>query len=51
MEGELLLRGASMMLGYAGGDELTEQAFRDGWLVTGRRGAVDADGFLFLGER
>lgn len=38
-DGELLVRGPNVFLGYFAGDEST-QPFRDGWLVTGDLGTV-----------
>lgn len=40
--GEILIRGPSLMSGYAGDPEATEQAFHDGWLRTGDIGYCDA---------
>ncbi len=34
-EGLLIAKGPNVMLGYLGQPELTEQALRDGWYVTG----------------
>jgi long-chain acyl-CoA synthetase len=48
---ELLLRGPTVTAGYYGDTAATEEAFAEGWLRTGDRGRVDADGFLFLTGR
>ncbi|MCK5940598.1 MAG: MFS transporter [Planctomycetes bacterium] len=49
--GMVLVRGASVMKGYLGRDDLTARALRDGFYVTGDIGRLDADGFLFLTDR
>ena len=45
--GEIALAGPSVMLGYYGDAEATEQAIRHGWLYTGDLGFM-ADGELFV---
>jgi long-chain acyl-CoA synthetase len=49
--GEIVVRGAPVMLGYWRNPEATENTIRDGWLWTGDVGALDADGFLTLKDR
>jgi long-chain acyl-CoA synthetase len=49
--GELQLTGPSVMLGYHEDLEGTARAIRDGWLVTGDRGRVDAAGRVYLAGR
>lgn len=49
--GEVLVRGASVMLGYWRSAEATTRALRDGWLWTGDMGVLDEDGFLTLKDR
>jgi acyl-[acyl-carrier-protein]-phospholipid O-acyltransferase/long-chain-fatty-acid--[acyl-carrier-protein] ligase len=50
-EGMLLVRGANRMLGYLGQPELTAQALRDGWYITGDIAAIDDDGFIRITGR
>lgn len=50
-EGEVAVRGPSVISGYAGDPEATRTAFREGWFHTGDLGRLDADGFLFLSGR
>ncbi|MEW2359418.1 AMP-binding protein [Spirillospora sp. NPDC029432] len=49
--GELLVRGASLMAGYAGLPEATAAALRDGWLHTGDLLRQDADGYFYFVDR
>ena len=49
--GEIVLRGAPVMLGYFRNPKATHQAIVDGWLRTGDLGAMDEDGFLTLKDR
>ncbi len=43
--GALHVRGESVALGYWQRPEITQQVFRDGWLVTGDTYVRDADGY------
>jgi acyl-CoA synthetase (AMP-forming)/AMP-acid ligase II len=49
--GEIAGRSPLLMTGYAGRDDLTASAIRDGWLYTGDMGLVDEDGYLYLVDR
>ncbi|WP_424347087.1 AMP-dependent synthetase/ligase [Kocuria sp. CH-021] len=50
-DGEVLVRGAHVMRGYHGREDLTEAAFEDGWFRTGDLGSLDEDGALTLTGR
>jgi acyl-[acyl-carrier-protein]-phospholipid O-acyltransferase / long-chain-fatty-acid--[acyl-carrier-protein] ligase len=50
-EGLLLICGPNVMLGYLGKPELTQQAIRDGWYVTGDIAKMDEDGFITITDR
>jgi acyl-CoA synthetase (AMP-forming)/AMP-acid ligase II len=49
--GEICGRGPTLMQAYYQRPDLTQQAFRDGWLRSGDLGYVDEDGFLYLVDR
>jgi long-chain acyl-CoA synthetase len=49
--GEILVRGANVMLGYFGQPEETAAAIQDGWLWTGDLGRLDEDRYLFIAGR
>lgn len=49
--GEVLVRGETVMAGYWGNPQATANTIRDGWLLTGDVGSLDADGFLTLKDR
>jgi acyl-[acyl-carrier-protein]-phospholipid O-acyltransferase/long-chain-fatty-acid--[acyl-carrier-protein] ligase len=50
-EGLLLIYGANVMKGYLGRPELTKEAVRDGWYVTGDIARFDEDGFVTITGR
>jgi acyl-CoA synthetase (AMP-forming)/AMP-acid ligase II len=49
--GELQLRGALVMAGYAGRPDDTAEAFDGGWLRTGDLGYVDEHGLVYVVDR
>ncbi len=46
--GEVIARGESVMIGYFGNEEATEQTIKDGWLYTGDLGSLDKKGRLTI---
>ncbi|MDQ2723928.1 MAG: AMP-binding protein [Actinomycetota bacterium] len=49
--GELLIRGANVVMGYWNKPEATEDAFRNGWLHTGDLARLDDEGFTYIVDR
>jgi acyl-[acyl-carrier-protein]-phospholipid O-acyltransferase/long-chain-fatty-acid--[acyl-carrier-protein] ligase len=47
----LLVKGPNVMNGYLGREDLTAQAIRDGWYITGDIATLDDDGFLTITDR
>lgn len=47
-EGEILLKGPSVITRYLGPEQITRDNFHDGWLKTGDVGYFDEDGDLFV---
>ena len=50
--GEICIKGYSLMMGYLGDPEKTASTFTpDGWLRTGDQGHLDENGYLVMGDR
>ena len=49
--GEIMVRGTPVMPGYWRNADATAKTLRDGWLMTGDIGHLDADGYLTLIDR
>lgn len=50
--GEILAKGPNVMAGYFKNESATQGVFTpDGWLITGDRGYLDKDGFLYIKGR
>jgi long-chain acyl-CoA synthetase len=49
--GELICRGANIMLGYWRQPEATAETLRDGWLHTGDIATMDEDGYIAIVDR
>ncbi|MGI5157655.1 FadD3 family acyl-CoA ligase [Microbispora sp. CA-102843] len=50
-DGEILVRGHNVMVGYLDDDAATAAAIAGGWLVTGDRGRLDERGYLAITGR
>ena len=50
-EGEIVVRGPSLMSGYLDDPEANRAAFRNGWFRTGDIGRLDEEGFLYITGR
>jgi len=50
-EGELIMKGPQVMLGYWNRPEATADTIRDGWLYTGDIVRMDEDGYIYIVDR
>ncbi len=50
-DGELLVKGPQVMLGYYKDDAATMETFEDGWFKTGDIARIDEEGFVYIVDR
>lgn len=47
-QGEIVVKGENVMVGYWKNEKATRETIRDGWLYSGDLGYLDKDGFLYV---
>lgn len=50
-EGELLIKGPTVMLGYYEDEKATEEVMKDGYFCSGDIGKIDKDGYIYITGR
>lgn len=50
-KGEIWMRGPNITKGYWNRPEANEKSFKDGWLMSGDIGRMDAEGYIYIEDR